>query len=330
MPTKKVTVCVVVVLLLCAAIHSIRPTGLQIPVASSGKAHERVASASSNGSGVYALPEREQPGMTYPARASGARSNRYRSAAYEEFLRSRDLYETCIRLSADRANPEALYFAHEAMEHCLHFGAIGTESIRSKILRESAGDQAKLRLAALARLQGECSNFPANFWQAYLPAQILAESAAMGDTRSKSVLISRLEPKSAFLFMSAASEAQELIAAKDPHVIDNLAQYFDMRNQFARWRFPDIPGDISGGQIATAMRLAACEFGYDCGAEIRENAAGCARYGNCDATDRDSYFQRYTAMPGEYERIALLKALIVRGITSGQWPEGFWTGVVRK
>lgn len=253
-----------------------------------------------------------------------------RSEIYQEYLGSRDLYATFKKFSADKLNPEARYFAAAALQNCVHFTPGSAGILRAKIAKESGGALATTRVDSLNRLQTECANFPQDFWREANPWKSLEDAATSGDPKSKAALLARNEPASANDFLKLAAEAQDLVSTKDPVVIDNLASYFDERNQFATWQIPQIPGAVSGNQIAAAMRLAACDFGYDCDGNSREIAAGCVRFARCDMSNRESAFQHYVATPEEYSRVLALRELIVNGISNGRWPEGFWTGSRRK
>ncbi len=216
-------------------------------------------------------------------------------------------------------DPDALFFAERALRECMPYIMAAGQSSEAPPLdkyRPARADDplTARRQQAYGALQARCSGFD-------LGADPPATRKALHDALlATSDPRAALEQASAALRKGAAPEGamdrtRELAATGDPYLLEQASAAMSaMRGRYVFM----VDGQLVRPDIVAAgWMMAACDAGRSCGAEWVD--APCAFLTECDARDLESSMQRYQLTPLEYERMQQVRALVTRGVASGQW-----------
>jgi hypothetical protein len=113
----------------------------------------------------------------------------------------------------------------------------------------------------------------------------------------------------------AVSIAQQLLRNPNADVVHGLIAYFGQRAD--PWTIGD--GVYTRELSADAWRLAACNWGGDCGPSNRDIRVACIAENNCQAQTFSEYLQQYRYPPADFATLQRLSNTITSSVATQNW-----------
>lgn len=225
------------------------------------------------------------------------------------------------RLSAvANTDPAAAAYAADLLASCGHFTDITFNRTVDRIERAPTAGAVKERQLQVARNhRTRCQGIGPQ--EQGTEVELRKRAAAAGDPRGLSELARRLGYNSQEVIDLAMRGA----ATQDPLAMREIGMYFAPRSA-------SLAIDLGDGRTATVQQirdawfLAACSFGEPCDQSNGMLAARCVLSGWCEASSLEESYLRYSHSPASAETLLHARDVIVRGVTTGVWPPGFWAG----
>jgi hypothetical protein len=252
--------------------------------------------------------------------------SRSRSLFYEKYKNSTSFSEMYGYLEAHVSNlPEARYFQSVILRACFSFTGDRLVRLERKLQGETATAK---RFDALNQLAERCRGLSEALFE-IPPITLVRQAAAEGDPKAKSELFLWDNPTNKSEYLAAEIDVKILAESRDPIIIENIANYFQNRNDFLYWNIPGVEGTISGNDMAHAFRLAACDNGLDCSSTSPDGLTACVKRNICNIDNKTSEAQNFALSPAEFARAQHIREIINSGLSSGTWPKEFWTSSIR-
>jgi hypothetical protein len=284
------------------------------------------------------------PGIAPSRPSSAARL----SPVVQEFSTAKtfkDLYERLDKSSA--RTPEENWVLAQVLEQCAKITeqkadrgprwALGGEEARNRFvasLSEKDPNRAK-RVAAFEEMNHDLCAGVSDVEVSQRDIRKLIElGAAGGDPKARAALVQkdlrdamfgpdgRKTPDPGKLPDISDAQIETLkqaVASQDPNALLTTVSTLSMPlgNLSLRAGSNELP--VDRGALYGAATLAACEFGYPCGADSRALVQACAMRGLCGANDYREYLFYYGNPPSTSQLIGDYQAALLRAARGGDW-----------
>jgi hypothetical protein len=254
------------------------------------------------------------------------------SAAVAVFRAGHDYATLWRSLNGATASAEGLYLEAEIYAHCARRAENdpqARDSERARFTASLAGRtvNATQRLAAYERLNADpCAGLDLGTFDAGTLRRMVTAAADAGDARARAwQLAQRVEetrenvtdrrPRGYELAAADFAEARQLLASRDPGVIEDLQGILSSTLQHGSIQLDGMPVDPAA--FHSALTLLACEAGASCGPDSPQLLRECAYQGRCAVDTVYEYMYYYGSAPAEAQLIDNYRARLSAMLASG-------------
>ena len=303
MKTRNILLLLIAVTLACAGYYFFLRDTVAAPASATGESRTTNPGTVAPVTSAAAVPV---VGNGLDVGPSSPAGNLYLKTLIDEYYGSksyRSFFEKYVNLPSSST---ARFLAEVAFQRCAFVGLLGPEKFlaakRAKLNASSYSNIEKTQYeTSLNALTSACADFYGSMTQAQLTERQREFAQLNGDEASAEKLANRIKDKGLTGFKE---EVEPMLARGNPLLISMMGRVWEEAIRKDSGKFENSIFAGTSPEVAdAAWKLAACEYGNECGRKNEVVLDGCMNRVACSADSLREYYQKYALSPDKFDQV---------------------------